>query len=494
MEVLEYYEAGYVSYNTMRFCTSRYNFLYDEGKVFDLYYTGFNILYPCLVGRSSTPSHASLSFNDHINSIDDHYNDVRHLKVTGDLTVFGSFPKFNQGPYNPFAQACSWPVVLLQPGIYRTFVADDGSLLTFQSFQIDSYLTVPVIAFAATTRRESGKTSFVSIQIYVWDESAIGQSSIYASWMYSTKSLKDFDAVNVYAAAQSAYLSRLHSVKPELRNWSSSTKSLSPLAPPKLRFSSNYLDYFPNKSWSVNWNQLAATAYEDLGFWEGNGLAYINDVREAGKSVMSTLATIKQLGRGKMKAIANLYLSFHYGYSLFLRDTSSLLQQLDRDLSVSRCQASQTVSYPNGITVDARYQCYYRPYGQLSNMLKQLLDYSDLSLEVSNLWDMVPFSFVIDWFTNIGDILESIDNYMSLLQYHLPIACGKSYKLRRKLPLPALPTGQQYYSSVIPEVCYYSRSYFSDPVGPEYHLSVSNPLTSLPNHWKEAGALYVSKT
>jgi hypothetical protein len=39
------------------------------------------------------------------------------------------------------------------------------------------------------------------------------------------------------------------------------------------------------------------------------------------------------------------------------------------------------------------------------------LDRLGLSLTPSNGWDLVPYSFVLDWFTNVDDILESISMY-----------------------------------------------------------------------------------
>lgn len=39
-----------------------------------------------------------------------------------------------------------------------------------------------------------------------------------------------------------------------------------------------------------------------------------------------------------------------------------------------------------------------------------MLDDWDLAIDASNTWDMLPYTFVVDWFISIGDYLETCEN------------------------------------------------------------------------------------
>lgn len=53
--------------------------------------------------------------------------------------------------------------------------------------------------------------------------------------------------------------------------------------------------------------------------------------------------------------------------------------------------------------------------------------------DLYNIWDMVPYSFVVDWFTDIGSILESISNRQWALHYKVQ-SVTLSWKWRTLLP------------------------------------------------------------
>jgi hypothetical protein len=72
-------------------------------------------------------------------------------------------------------------------------------------------------------------------------------------------------------------------------------------------------------------------------------------------------------------------------------------------------------------TFDATYghvtivvKWYMTPKGTWWSKLYQLMDDLGVELSLSNVWDLIPFSFMIDWFINIGDLLEApsaLQNY-----------------------------------------------------------------------------------
>lgn len=192
-----------------------------------------------------------------------------------------------------------------------------------------------------------------------------------------------------------------------------------------------YEALFPQTSRNPNWGALAAEAYQSLHFSDINGIAYIADTLEMGAAFSSFAKTLKSLPTRRVKAAASAWLSIHYGFKLALLDTISLSNEIEkqslRNARMTKCQSSLRYSHGN-VSYVARYQVFYDEFAKLNSYLKQLLQISDLWLTSENLWDMVPYSFVIDWFVSIGDVLSAIDGYARLQQSHDVICSGKSIK------------------------------------------------------------------
>lgn len=119
----------------------------------------------------------------------------------------------------------------------------------------------------------------------------------------------------------------------------------------------------------------------------------------------------------------------------------------------------------------------------MSSALERLSGLFDLDLSLGNTWDLIPFSFVIDWFVNVSDCLEAIDANYVMTQRHKIICTGRSVKCIRMAQGPRGFAGSVYYS-------WYTRNYTRDIVSPALSLELnSNPL----NHFIEGTALIVSK-
>jgi hypothetical protein len=109
----------------------------------------------------------------------------------------------------------------------------------------------------------------------------------------------------------------------------------------------------------------------------------------------------------------------------------------------------------------------------------------DLVPDFLNVWAMIPFSFVVDWFTNIGDLAEGIDNFFTLEQQHevlgsiVSSTCSFIYQ----------PAG--YFGNV--RIEHYHRNCREGwyPI-PSFSFQLKNPATNL-YHWIEGSALVVSK-
>lgn len=243
---------------------------------------------------------------------------------------------------------------------------------------------------------------------------------------------------------------------------------------------------------NVNWHELAGRAYKSARFSDINGIAGIQDTLSFGAASSSFLSTLRKIPSGRVKAWAQSYLSVHYGFKLFfldlmnLRDTLAL--QSERRSSLSRLNAVSTFNLYNA-SWTARYQVFYDQFAQVRNLVDQALQISDVQLTLENWWDMVPFSFVVDWFIGIGDILSSIDDYANLTQNHEVICCGRSLKGSKFLSQGDIHLAGSYYTSGL-TLSRYIRVYQHELLLPSFVPSVTiNPF----NHSVEGAALIISR-
>ena len=240
----------------------------------------------------------------------------------------------------------------------------------------------------------------------------------------------------------------------------------------------------------VGWGDLAADAYNSAPFFKGNGIAYTEDIINLQKNAKSTLDLLTSLAKGGQlaKKAASLFLSFYYGWRLLIKDSEELVSAYEKTASLrsNRCRCTaQRTWVAHDATYTATLQCYYRRYGRASSLDQFIID-NDLALTPENLWDLVPFSFVVDWFTSIGNVLEDASNYFTFVQKHEVICTGRSIKATRNISARQLSS--RYAGSI--SISYYHRKYTKGPINPTFHFSNSvNPL----DHAIEGTALIVSR-
>lgn len=189
------------------------------------------------------------------------------------------------------------------------------------------------------------------------------------------------------------------------------------------------------------------------------------------------------LGKGELSKLSSLFLSFHYGYKLLLSDTASLMSELAkysaRTSTLSRLSASDTSQFDIGSTV-VHYSVYYEQYANCSPDAA-MLDILDLDLSPSNIWDLIPYSFVVDWFIGIGDWLDNIEKYYKLTNTHK--VRGGILSWKTDMFLPNTLNGR-YHS--------YQRDCSVGAITPTFSPTLSNPGSD-PTRWVEAGALISSR-
>lgn len=152
-----------------------------------------------------------------------------------------------------------------------------------------------------------------------------------------------------------------------------------------------------------------------------NNIANIRDVSEIVSSLRNPLKLLentanalkKQIGK---KGFKDAWLKYRYVYNTTksdIQDASSKLGQTvltDRDTIVVRDQIpAAAISGNDTVVVHAKFVAEE----DLSKVSEASLIWAKLTQlglqpDLYNIWDMVPFSFVVDWFLPIGDFFEEI--------------------------------------------------------------------------------------
>lgn len=249
-----------------------------------------------------------------------------------------------------------------------------------------------------------------------------------------------------------------------------------------------YFDDLISQANQAEWAQLARDAYNNIeaGF-DGNGIALASDLTHTVSSARDTIKSIGGLaGKRKANALASVYLSFRYGWKLLMSDVTSLSQAMKRNVAsrFTRCTAmsSHTV---NGVTTQCTYQVYYDKYGGIlkeMSSLDQMTQELDLEMSLGNLWDMVKYSFVLDWFADVGSVLESVDSFYNVAYRYDVVAAGKSLKVSRS----NTPVG---YTGSFTETAY-RRRYEKDAIPPSPLPATHQPRSQ---SWIDGAALVVQR-
>lgn len=155
---------------------------------------------------------------------------------------------------------------------------------------------------------------------------------------------------------------------------------------------------------------------------------------KAGKSLgMTSEATKNVVRRIRAKGIrknandsASAYLEFHFGWSPLVADIYSAVQVLGGDLPGFKIHATATSRLPfrdystggpywvrqwsSDLSVGTRLQAYVG----VTNPNLALLNQLGLVNPATVLWELVPFSFVVDWFANVSDFLGGWTDFLGL--------------------------------------------------------------------------------
>jgi hypothetical protein len=171
-----------------------------------------------------------------------------------------------------------------------------------------------------------------------------------------------------------------------------------------------------DSSWTTaDLSQHGRDVLEGLNEFSSNLIAYVSDMGKAGDTVRSVLNLAKDVKNPKAWAAA--WLSGRYGDRLAIADTKELLEAISSKISdgspgtrvrrqVRKEGHVAQISYSRlrTSTVFAADDSFNGVMTTINNLMKW-----DAWPTLENTWDLIPLSFVVDWFLPVQDILGQID-------------------------------------------------------------------------------------
>lgn len=167
-----------------------------------------------------------------------------------------------------------------------------------------------------------------------------------------------------------------------------------------------------------SWGELSSDCMDGFYGKVNNGIQYSAEMTQLSK-LAEPLVQLMQ-GNVSTKVLTSAYLSYEYGARLSAKDTYSYLSAITRNRDMrSRYNFSRLYardrSYwkdtTNGFDIvhTRNLTIYYLLASSFIAKAKDAVRKAGFLPSVEIAWDFVPFSFVVDWFSPIGDAIALFD-------------------------------------------------------------------------------------
>jgi hypothetical protein len=234
---------------------------------------------------------------------------------------------------------------------------------------------------------------------------------------------------------------------------------------------------------------LAQDASQKANANQVNMIAFLKDIRRP-KEMIPKLRNLK-----KLKSLANDYLTVNYGLLPTISDIEGIVgafkklkPYMDKNgfktysAGYSDSLVKDNISYSIEQHIKLAISDNDSGIIELMNKLESLGVYPTLV----NIWDLVPYSFVIDWLVDVGGFLERIDTCLRLMRFDIKYVTS-SHKMITSKDL--LPSDTFPYIGRISQVRYHRWVSDQCPVPP---LSVETTFLDF-DHWLESTALLLQR-
>lgn len=239
-----------------------------------------------------------------------------------------------------------------------------------------------------------------------------------------------------------------------------------------------------------HYGELAMNAVKQRRTVDTNLFEFCRDIKLL-KDAIPKLNNLKSV-----KGNANNYLGYKYGIMPTISDLKQIVKvfksyrpffdKLGNTIYNSSYKA-ETTTDSNVFTLEQYIKVAVANEDSKLEQLMDDLDNHGFGLTFENAWDLVRYSFVIDWFIDVGGFLERVDTNLRLIRLNIPyVTMSRKKTIYGEIPqdigLPVV--GPIYWR-------YYHRWVTSQCPLPPFTLSTT-PTVS--NHWLEAGALIIQRT
>jgi hypothetical protein len=176
-------------------------------------------------------------------------------------------------------------------------------------------------------------------------------------------------------------------------------------------------------------------------------LALLGDLRKVGSGSVEVLTSLMESAKNPRK-LAKAWLSARYGDRLTYSDLKSLFAGFNRSAWKSSRHAKfllgrsrksyELLTDSNGaVSIRLSTQIAVQPndYNALMTQIRHAYEW-DYYPSLANVWDMIPLSFVVDWFIDVSSIFEDLDRLVQARYYSVTCllesvkAIGASNSLR----------------------------------------------------------------
>lgn len=241
--------------------------------------------------------------------------------------------------------------------------------------------------------------------------------------------------------------------------------------------------------------ELVSKTLEDLDAINTNLIAFVKDLKDV-KSLVPKLQNLR-----KLKTHASNHLAMQYGVLPTISDLKEIVgaftkaaqyDRFGRKLGYSADTYTFSTKARSGETVKGsrtqRAKIAVRTQDSSLNTFLESLENVGFGLNFENIWDLIPYSFIVDWFVDVGDFLSDIDNRIRLAR--LPIEYITYSDKYESLFVYNRPPGFPAVYGQLKRVNYV-RSVTTEVPLQDFKLSQGSGVTP---HWLEAGALVVQRS
>lgn len=245
--------------------------------------------------------------------------------------------------------------------------------------------------------------------------------------------------------------------------------------------------HFPLKD--RHYGDLAMEASSKVIANDVNMLQFLRDFRHP-TQMIPKLKNLKSL-----KSYANDYLSVKYGLMLTIADLSTIFDafkrmKANRDRNgfktYSAGHIESQVIGKNQYQLEQHIKLGIGDEDQLFELLEEGLDMIGFLPTMEVIWDLVPYTFVIDWFVSLGGFLERLDSRDRLRRLNIRYVTMSRKSSVVKVISPSLTSP---YAGELVWVHYHRWVSDQCPVPP---LSLKSNILNF-DHWIEGTALLLQR-